>query len=360
MHTLSADYYCSTSVFEAQKQALFARSYQLLPPIGSPAWEPYTLLSGVLDAALLLPPQTVRETFPYALSNVCTHRGAILYQEPVTASKILRCPYHGRSFNLQGQCLAMPGFEQVKDFPCADDHLPRVALHRWHFLEALALFSPDYPFADWVAPLNERLGFLPFADFVFSPNHSRSYDLAANWMLYCDNYLEGLHIPFVHPALFKALDFQAYETHVLAHGVLQIGLADPHAVAFDLPADHPDAGKRVAAFYFWLFPNLMLNFYPWGLSVNVVEPVGVERSRIRYDIWVQRPELLQQGAGGDTDTTEKEDHGVVLRVQAGLKSPLYQRGRYAPVMEKGLRYFHERLRAHVPESPRSQADAMIY
>ena len=36
----------------------------------------------------------------------------------------------------------------------------------------------------------------------------------------------------------------------------------------------PDYGKRVAAFYFWLFPNLMLNFYPWGLSMNVVNPLG--------------------------------------------------------------------------------------
>lgn len=210
--------------------------------------------------------------------------------------------------------------------------------------------EPLCTFEDWVAPLNERLGFLPLEDFVFSPDHTRSYPLAANWMLYCDNYLEGLHIPYIHPALFKALDFKGYETHNLPYGVLQIGLANDDEVAFDLPADHPDAGKRVAAFYFWLFPNLMLNFYPWGLSLNCVAPLGMAQTEVQYLTWVHRPELLGSGAGGDIDTTEKEDHNVILRVQQGLQSPLYHRGSYAPEMEKGVRLFHQLLQGLVPDN----------
>ena len=288
---------------------------------------------------------------PFALSNVCTHRGAVLYDAPFESSKTLRCPYHGRSFNTRGQCLAMPGFESVKNFPQTEDHLPRLPIHRWHFLDFIALTDPLWAFDDWVAPLEERLGFLPLQDFVFSEAHSRSYPLAANWMLYCDNYLEGLHIPYIHPALFKALDFKGYETHNLPCGVLQIGLASEDEVAFDLPPDHPEAGKRVAAFYFWLFPNLMLNFYPWGLSLNRIAPLGLAQTEVEYFVWIHRPELMDAGAGGDIDTTEKEDHSVILSVQQGLQSPLYHRGTYAPEMEKGVRLFHQLLQDIVPENP---------
>lgn len=354
MHTLAADYYCTDRVWQAQKKKLFPRSFQVLPPRlrTSSRWSPYTLLPRCLNAHLLFPPSSMTSTEPpFALSNVCTHRGAVLYDAPFESSKTLRCPYHGRSFNTRGQCLAMPGFESVKNFPQTEDHLPRLPIHRWHFLDFIALTDPLWAFDDWVAPLEERLGFLPLQDFVFSEAHSRSYPLAANWMLYCDNYLEGLHIPYIHPALFKALDFKGYETHNLPCGVLQIGLASEDEVAFDLPPDHPEAGKRVAAFYFWLFPNLMLNFYPWGLSLNRIAPLGLAQTEVEYFVWIHRPELMDAGAGGDIDTTEKEDHSVILSVQQGLQSPLYHRGTYAPEMEKGVRLFHQLLQDIVPENP---------
>ncbi len=335
MYTPPATDYLSSEILERQKK-LFANSWQWIPAPAIDTLSPFTLLPQFLDAHLLL----LSEQREYALSNVCTHRGALLYQASCKVPTTLRCPYHGRSFDKGGKCLAMPGFEKVSSFPTPQDHLPRKELKTWHFLRFVALQTPFVDFETFVASLDERLGFLPLDTFQFSEAHSRDYDLAAHWMLYCDNYLEGLHIPYVHPALLRALNFKAYETHTLPHGVLQIGLAEDDEVAFELPPDHPDTGKRVAAFYFWLFPNLMLNFYPWGLSLNVVEPRGLESTRVRYLSWISRPELMSTGAGADVDTTEREDHEVVLRVQQGLKSPLYHRGRYAPDMEKGVAHFH--------------------
>lgn len=161
--------------------------------------------------------------------------------------------------------------------------------------------------------------------------------------MYVDNYLEGLHIPYVHPALNRALDFKAYVTKPLEMGVLQTGMAAEGEVCFDLPKAHPDFGTRVAAYYLWLFPNLMLNLYPWGLSLNLIEPRALDRTQVRYLSWVWKPELLHTGAGADTDSTEQEDHGVILRVQQGVRSRLYTQGRYSATMEQGVHRFHQLL-----------------
>ena len=98
-------------------------------------------------------------------------------------------------------------------------------------------------------------------------------------MLYVDNYLEGFHIPFVHPELNQALDYSGYSTEVFDGGVLQIGKASQGDVKFDLPENHPDYGQEIAAYYLWLFPNTMFNFYPWGLSVNIVIPISPEKTK---------------------------------------------------------------------------------
>ena len=189
-----------------------------------------------------------------------------------------------------------------------------------------------------LAPLHRRLGALPGAPLEglqLDPESVRDYDVAANWMLYVDNYLEGLHIPFVHPGLAQALDFGAYRTELDARGTTQIGIAKNGEDSFD--------GTDVAAWYFWLFPNLMLNFYPWGLSLNVVMPAGVNAMRVHYRAYVLDEARRERGAGSGLDRVEHEDEAVVESVQRGIQSRLYRRGRYSPARETGVHHFHRLL-----------------
>ena len=102
-------------------------------------------------------------------------------------------------------------------------------------------------------------------------------------------------------------------------------------------------GLRLAAYYGWLFPNLMLNVYPWGLSVNVVEPVSPSHTRVHFRSYVADPSRLAEGAGGALDAVELEDEAAVLSVQRGLRSRLYRQGRYAPHHEQGVHHFHRLL-----------------
>jgi choline monooxygenase len=87
----------------------------------------------------------------------------------------------------------------------------------------------------------------------------------------------------------------------------------------------------------------MLNFYPWGLSVNIVKPLAVDRTRVTFLAYVWDPSRLDRGAGADLDRVEREDEMVVESVQRGVRSRLYERGRYSPAREKAVHHFHRLL-----------------
>jgi choline monooxygenase len=112
---------------------------------------------------------------------------------------------------------------------------------------------------------------------------------------------------------------------------------------FELPAGHPDSGTRVGAYYWWLFPNTMLNLYPWGVSLNVVRPLGVDRTKVSFLSFVWDPAKLDRGAGAGLDRVEREDEVIVESVQRGTRSRLYERGRYSPARESGVHRFHTLL-----------------
>ena len=109
------------------------------------------------------------------------------------------------------------------------------------------------------------------------------------------------------------------------------------------PAGSPDQGRRVAAYYWWVFPNVMLNFYPWGLSLNVVEPLAPDRTRVAFRGYVLDAQRLGSGAGARLDQVEMEDEAAVESVQRGLRSRLYDCGRYSPTHERGVHQFHRLL-----------------
>jgi len=122
-----------------------------------------------------------------------------------------------------------------------------------------------------------------------------------------------------------------------------LAVAADNETCFDLPPDSPDFGKRIAAYYFWFFPNIMFNFYPWGLSLNIVQPLSIRHTRVLFHSFVWKPELLNTGAGADLDRVELEDEAIVEQVQAGVSSRLYQSGRFSPKMEQGVHQFHSLL-----------------
>ncbi len=298
---------------------------------------PCTLLEGSLAEPLVL---TRRAGAIACLSNACTHRGRLVCDGPMRARE-LRCPYHGRRFGLDGEFRAAPGFEGAQNFPAPEDDLARLPLESvgpWLF----TALTPPPGFRQWWGPIQARVGHLPFDRAQRAPERSRRWTLDGHFALYVENYLEGLHIPFIHPGLVRTMDFAAYRHELLEWGTLQVAEAAEGESAFDeaLPAGHPDSGKRIAAWYFWLFPNLMVNVYPWGVSMNRVRPLADARTAVDFESYVWAPERLGSGAGGDLDAVEREDERAIESVQRGLGARLWRRGRYAPEHERGTHHFH--------------------
>lgn len=324
----------------------YALDAQELPRPG--AIVPQRFVPGALDEPLVW----TREPSGvlHALSNVCTHRANLLARVPGPAAH-LRCEYHGRSFELCGRARASPGFGPGSGFPRPEDDL-RAAHHALLGPIAFASLGPHAPFDALVAELRARCATDAWSGAESAPERARDYELDANWALYVENYLEGLHVPFVHAGLARAIDAQGYQVELGAHGVLQRALARPGEPCFEPTVGHPDHGQRVAAWYWWLFPATMLNVYPWGISLNAVQPLGPARTRVLFRSYVLDERLLERGAGTSLDEVELEDEAVVERVQLGLRARLAR-----PASDEALAPGHERGIAHFRALVRGALDA---
>jgi choline monooxygenase len=341
--TLPGWFYHDETIFEAMKEKIFARTWQWIGDTNlvklNGMAHPFSFMEGLLEEPMLL----VRNTDDtlLCLSNVCTHRGNRVIDHSGTYHHLM-CAYHGRRFDLDGSFRSMPEFTQTKDFPRPCDSLHRFPFQQWGPFLFSAVF-PAFSFEPIAAIMQERVGFLPLNEFIFHPTKCKDYLVNANWALYCDNYLEGFHIPFIHRDLNAVLDYGQYSTLLFDHCNLQIGYAKDGEESFILPEGHIDYGKNIGAYYFWIFPNMMFNFYPWGLSINIVKPINTDKTKVSFLTYVYDESKLHSGAGAMLDKVEREDEYVVENVHRGLKSRVYSTGRFSANREQGTHHFHQLL-----------------
>jgi len=337
--TVPTNFYTDQGIYDLIRDMVFEKSW-LYAADASVIQEagdvhPFQFMEGLFDEPLFFSKDKSGQR--HCLSNVCTHRGNILLSGSANRKNV-SCSYHGRCFHLDGKFKSMPAFEAVEDFPNEQDHLKRVSLEEWLNMFFVSL-NPSKDFSTVIKPIQERLSWLDTSSLIFDASKSKDYPLDAKWLLYCENYLEGFHLPFVHPGLTSALSLNEYDYELFEHGVLQLGVAKKGETCFDIPKGSMDYGKNIYAYYYFLFPNLMLNFYPWGLSLNVIYPQGIEKTKISFRTYLFPDAKHEFDAKGIHDT-EMEDEAIVLQVQRGVKSRFYEKGRYAPEMEKGVHHFH--------------------
>ena len=328
--SLDSNFYTDQKYFDLTLSKIFNYSWQLISHksnLGKNNIYPFTFLKDSINEPLVIAQSDDKIE---CLSNVCTHRGHIINQKKCNLKK-MRCPYHGRSFDLDGTMDKMPGFDGAKNFPSKNDNLKKFHILDWgNFI--FASINPQIKITDTLKDISNRLKDFNLKNIAYSAEHSKTYNINANWALYCENYLEGLHVPYVHKKLAGEIDIKSYKTKLLDNGVLQY-------------TDNRD--NDTYAYYYWIFPNLMLNFYDWGLSINIVEPITANKTRIKFlsyplsdknSDWP--PRFVLDKLIDEIDRVEMEDEEVVLNVQKGIESKFYTSGRYSPKHEKGTHYFH--------------------
>jgi choline monooxygenase len=342
--TLPAEFYRSEEIFDMQKSGVFSRCWHFVSDsdvVKIPgSVYPFTILPGYINEPLLLT-RDLNDRI-HCLSNVCTHRGNILVENPDNLRN-LQCRYHGRRFELDGCFKSMPECEDAVNFPAESDNLSKVPFELWHKF-IFASINPIEPLSSFLKVIEQRLEGINYGEMKFETGRSREYLIKCNWALYCDNYLEGFHIPFVHSGLNEKVDYGTY-----GYCNLQLAFAKPGEECFILNESSPDYGSEVAAYYWWVFPNLMLNYYPWGLSINIVRPLAKDLTKVSFITYVSDPAKLDKGAGSGLDRVEREDEAIVEMVQKGVQSSFYTRGRYSPKREQGVHHFHRLLTSFLNE-----------
>ncbi|MDQ3215532.1 MAG: Rieske 2Fe-2S domain-containing protein, partial [Pseudomonadota bacterium] len=277
------------------------------------------------------------------LHNVCRHRAGPIAQCDGLAAKSLRCRYHGWTYALDGVLKSAPEMQTAEDFRVDDIHLPRLKVRVWQGLVFARSGDDAAGFDVLVEGIDARLGTTRGLE-RYGHHQRVGYDVACNWKVYVDNYLEGYHLPHVHPALNRMLDYRSYVTETHGRHSLQWSPLDSDASLYG------DGD----ALYYWLWPNTMLNILPGRLQTNRIVPKGVDRCRVEFDFYYAPVQSGSDDSGAArakreadlafSDEVQQEDLGICEDVQRGLASGSYEPGRLNPLRENAVHHFHELLR----------------
>ena len=319
--TIPSYFYKSDSIFNKTVDNIFNNSWQFVVNRNSISHKlyPFYFIEGLIDDSYVL----INDDDLKILSNVCTHRAALLCSKKSNGNTI-KCNYHGRVFNLNGKLIKHYGFEGVKNFPSEKDDLIKINHFNWKDFIFCSKFS-TIDISKIFNDISSRLSGYKFQDLLYNEEESNTYTVDIHWALYCENYLEGFHVPFVHKGLNNDIDYTSYDTIILDSAVLQLA---------------KDKDNKIYAYYYWIFPNIMLNFYDWGLSINIITPLTKNKTRIKFLSFPKKGMAQPKDVPAGINVVEEEDQKIVKSVQKGIQSSNYISGRYSVKHEKGIHYFH--------------------
>jgi choline monooxygenase len=341
--TIPADWYVDPRVSELERRVVFGRTWQFAGRLGQ-VERPGDYLSAAIAGE---PVVVVRgaDGVLRAFFNVCRHHAAAVVTEAEGCAQVLRCPYHGWTYSLEGALKGTPDFAEVAHFDRDRHGLVPLELDVWEGWIFVRVEAGGPSLTDFLgSDLRRRLAALGIGQLSWMER--RRYALDCNWKVFVDNYLDGgYHVPHLHKGLDSVLDYRTYaietgERFCLQSSPLVATGADPKTEAVRL-------GER--ANYFWLYPNLMINCYGTSMDTNLVIPRGVDRTEVVFDFFFA--DVSHDRRAANTASIEvsqqiqDEDVAICESVQRGLKSRAYTAGRLSVRREAGEHLFHRLLHA---------------
>jgi choline monooxygenase len=253
----------------------------------------------------------------------------------------LRCPYHGWTYDLAGRLRGVPEFDGVADFDRGQAGLVPLAVATWEGLVFVHLDPDPVPLERWLGELVGQVAPLGLGAMAFCER--REYTLACNWKVFVDNYLDGgYHVPHLHQSLNSVLRYTDYTIESFERFCLQSSPIESEG------ADEATAQVRKGrALYYWIYPNLMLNWYPGHLDTNLVIPLALDRTKVVFEFFFDEVGPAHAEANAHSiavsERIQDEDVAICESVQRGLGSRAYRAGRLSVRREAGENLFHKLL-----------------
>jgi choline monooxygenase len=337
--TIPSSWYFDPEIYAAECRAVFSGSWQVVGRAEQVARTGQFLTAEIAGEPIL----AVRgeDGVLRAFHNVCRHRAARVVTEPCGQATKLRCRYHGWTYDLAGRLRGVPEFDGVAEFHREENGLAPMAIESWGALVLVQAKSrrAGTGLAEFLAPLTKRGVAAEMEKLRFV--RRKEYDIACNWKVYVDNYLDGgYHVNTIHPGLAGAIDYVGY--HTVIEGATSVQIS---------PLRPPDASgigqvrSGDNAYYCWLFPNFMINLYQEVADTNLVLPLGPRRCRVIFDFYFNaaaEPGFIEQSIAV-ADKIQAEDMDICEDVQRGLASRSYDTGRFSVRREVGGYHFHQLL-----------------
>jgi len=338
--TLPGRYYTAPEVFSEEQERIFARHWICVgraAALSAPG--DYVVVQIAGESIIVLRDQSGEIRAYY---NVCRHRGTRLCE--ATSGKLsetIQCPYHAWTYALDGRLIGAPHMNEVEGFDKKAYPLHRVATGAWQGFLFVNLDPAAAPAAEWFAPLGERFNAynLPELETV----RHIEYDVRANWKLVLQNYNECLHCPTIHPELSTKLPYTSGANDLIEGpflgGYMEIKAPNVSATmtgrACALPLGTLSADAQHRAFYYALFPTMMLSLHPDYAVFYTVWPIAADQTRVICE-WMVHPEA-PTAAGYNIadaeefwDRTNRQDWHICEQSQRGVSSRVYQPGPYSP------------------------------
>jgi len=347
--TIPASWYVDTRIAELERMTVFSKTWQMVDrtdQVEKPgqfvaanvAGEPIVVVRGN-DGVLR------------GFYNVCRHHAAAVVTEPCGEASLLHCPYHGWNYGLDGSLKGMPEFDGVKGFDRQQNGLVPIKTDSWEKFVFVNLDPKSASLSEFLGGIVKRVAPLGVTKLHYFD--TRVYDIACNWKVFVDNYLDGgYHVPHLHKGLSSVLDYKEYTIENEDRYCLQ---SSP-MVASDEDKSTGATRKGDRAWYFWQYPNLMINCYEGYMDTNLVLPIDVDHCRVIFDFYfadisearrAHNEESVAVGA-----RVQDEDLGICEAVQRGLKSRAYGAGRLSVRREAGEHLFHRLLAADLKAGAR--------
>jgi choline monooxygenase len=335
--TIPSSWYFDPDIYAAERRAVFGDTWQVVGRAEQVAGPGQFLTAEVAGEPVLV----VRgeDGVLRAFHNVCRHRAARVLTEPCGQATKLRCRYHGWTYDLSGRLRGVPEFDGVAEFRRDDNGLASMSVGTWGPLVFVHARPPAAPLIDFLSPLEKRDVRDSMAGLQFAQR--KEYELDCNWKVYVDNYLDGgYHVNTIHPGLAGALDYSGYHTVIDGETSVQISPLRP--------PDSSSMGQVRAgdnAYYWWIWPNFMINLYQGVIDTNLVLPLGPERCRVIFDFYFSDgiDRQFMERSIAVADQVQAEDMEICEDVQRGLASSSYDTGRFSVRREGGGYHFHQLL-----------------